>query len=107
MALDMQSSIEDFNAKRGTDFALRIGINTGTVVAGVIGTKKFIYDLWGDTVNTARRMESHGAAGCIQITETTYHHIQDQYLFEDRGVISVKGKGEMQTYFIKSRRVNL
>ncbi|MBW4680991.1 MAG: PAS domain-containing protein [Microcoleus vaginatus WJT46-NPBG5] len=107
MALDMQSSLEDFNAKRGTDFALRIGINTGTVVAGVIGTKKFIYDLWGDTVNTASRMESHGAAGCIQITETTYHHIQDQYLFEDRGVISVKGKGEMQTYFIKGRRINL
>ncbi|MFS8120136.1 MAG: adenylate/guanylate cyclase domain-containing protein, partial [Microcoleus sp.] len=70
------------------------------VCIGVIGIKKFIYDLWGDTVNTASRMESHGLPGCIQVTSATYDILQYNYVFESRGTIEVKGKGEMKTYFL-------
>jgi PAS domain S-box-containing protein len=101
MALDMQQAVAEFSNTHDQDFSIRIGINTGPVVAGVIGIKKFIYDLWGDTVNTASRMESHGKPGCIQVTTTTYHRLQDNYLFDNRGIIEVKGKGKMNTYFLK------
>jgi len=104
MALDMISEIIRFNAEYNEAFNIRLGINTGPVVAGVIGIKKFIYDLWGDTVNTASRMESHGVPGCIQVTEATYQRLHNQYVFEERGVIPVKGKGEMMTYFLRGRR---
>jgi len=83
--------------------SLRIGINTGPVVAGVIGTQKFIYDLWGDTVNTASRMESHGVKNCIQLTESTYERLKDNYLCEERGMIDVKGKGKMKAYFLEGK----
>ncbi|OKH10788.1 adenylate/guanylate cyclase domain-containing protein [[Limnothrix rosea] IAM M-220] len=79
---------------------LRIGINTGEVIAGVIGTKKFIYDLWGDAVNVASRMESSGETNLIQVTESTYKLLKDRYIFEQRGMISVKGKGAMTTYWL-------
>jgi class 3 adenylate cyclase len=102
-ALDMQQQIQEFNAERGQAFSMRIGINTGPVVAGVIGLKKFIYDLWGDTVNTASRMESHGIPGAIQVSSATYERLKDKYLFEERGTIDVKGKGEMNTYLLKNR----
>ena len=105
MALDMQTEIARFNAKTGNTFSIRIGINTGPVVAGVIGLKKFIYDLWGDTVNTASRMESHGIPGCIQVSQATYERLRDNYLFEERGVIQVKGKGEMMTYLLRSKKL--
>lgn len=105
-ALDMQQEIQEFNAEKGQNFSMRIGINTGPVVAGVIGLKKFIYDLWGDTVNTASRMESHGIPGSIQVSCSTYDRLKDKYLFEERGIISVKGKGEMTTYLLKSRKFN-
>ncbi|MEG5159503.1 adenylate/guanylate cyclase domain-containing protein [Microcoleus sp. AT3-A2] len=100
MAIDMQQAITNFSHTHNQDFSIRIGINTGPVVAGVIGIKKFIYDLWGDTVNTASRMESHGKPGCIQVTSAIYDILQDKYVFESRGAIEVKGKGQMNTYFL-------
>lgn len=105
MALDMQQALDKVNAKTGESFSMRIGINSGSVVAGVIGLKKFSYDLWGDTVNTASRMESLGIPGTIQVTAQTYEQLQDKFLFEERGVISVKGKGEMTTYLLKGRKL--
>ncbi|QHG17439.1 adenylate/guanylate cyclase domain-containing protein [Nostoc sp. ATCC 53789] len=101
MALDMQNAIAIFNAENNQLFSIRVGISTGPVVAGVIGLKKFAYDLWGDTVNTASRMESHGIAGSIQVCEATYQLLKDKYLFDKRGLIQVKGKGEMMTYILK------
>lgn len=104
MALDMQGEITRFNLRHNQDCDIRIGINTGPVVAGVIGTKKFIYDLWGDTVNVASRMESHGIAGEIQVTATTYEQIKHRYAFQSRGSIEVKGKGAMEAYILTGRK---
>jgi class 3 adenylate cyclase len=100
MALDMLVDIKQFRTKYGESVRMRIGIGTGPVEAGVIGTKKFSYDLWGDTVNMASRMESHGIPDCVQVTETTYECLKDRFLFEKRGAIQVKGKGEMVTYLL-------
>ncbi|NEQ23092.1 MAG: PAS domain S-box protein [Microcoleus sp. SIO2G3] len=104
MALDMQNAIANFHTESGKVLSLRIGINTGPVVAGIIGIKKFSYDLWGDVVNVASRMESHGLAGKIQVTTSTYERLKNQYLFHKRGVIPVKGKGEMTTYLLVGRK---
>ncbi|MFB8795316.1 MAG: adenylate/guanylate cyclase domain-containing protein [Microcoleus sp.] len=104
MALDMLAAIKELNVKLNANFDLRIGINSGPVVAGVIGTKKFSYDLWGNAVNTASRMESHGIAGRIQVSIYTYNLLQDQYEFEERGLIEIKGKGQMQTYLLLGRK---
>ena len=100
MALDMLVAIDELNVKLEASFDLRIGINSGPVVAGVIGTKKFIYDLWGNAVNTASRMESHGVPGRIQVSFYTYELLRDKYEFEERGSIDIKGQGEMRTYFL-------
>ncbi len=104
MALEMQEIMIKFNEKKGEFLRLRIGINSGSVVAGVMGTKKFIYDLWGDAVNTASRMESQGIPGKIQVTESTYQLLCEQYIFETRGSIYVKGKGNMITYFLQGKK---
>ncbi len=103
MALDMQEAIAQVNIEMQQNFAIRIGIDTGSVVAGVIGTKKFIYDLWGDTVNIASRMESQGLPGSIQVTAATYERLKDRYQFEPRGPLDVKGKGKMMTYLLHGR----
>ncbi|NET40074.1 MAG: PAS domain S-box protein, partial [Cyanothece sp. SIO1E1] len=104
MALDMQKAIANFKRSPSETFSLRIGINTGPVVAGVIGIKKFIYDLWGDAVNVANRMETQGIAGKIQVTANTYERLKDTYHLEKRGVIPVKGKGKMMTYWLMGRK---
>ncbi|NES03018.1 MAG: DUF3365 domain-containing protein [Okeania sp. SIO2F4] len=106
MALDMQEAIAKFNQDYNCQLSIRIGINSGPVIAGVIGTKKFIYDLWGDAVNTASRMESHGIPGAIQVTTSTYNLLENKYIFQERGVISVKGKGEMKTYLLVGRKIS-
>jgi PAS domain S-box-containing protein len=104
MALNMRDAIAHFKRQDQTPFSLRIGIDTGPIVAGVIGLKKFSYDLWGDAVNVASRMESQGVADSIQVTETVYERLQGRYIFEPRGTIQVKGKGQMNTFWLKGRQ---
>jgi class 3 adenylate cyclase len=87
----------------GGPVQLRIGVDSGPVVAGVIGSRRFSYDLWGDTVNTASRMQTAGVAGCIQVTQRARQLLGDRYQFRERGRIQVKGKGEMRTYFLVGR----
>ncbi len=103
MALDMQAAVTHFNAKNNHSFSLRIGINIGGVVAGVIGLTKFSYDLWGDTVNVAHRMESNGIPGKIQVTAAVYERLKDKFAFTMRGAIEIKGKGEMIVYLLLGR----
>ena len=103
MALDMLDAIERFNQHSGRELKMRIGIDSGPVVAGIIGKHKFFYDLWGDVVNTASRMESHGVAGRIQVTDSVRQQLTGLFLLEDRGVIEVKGKGRMRTWFLNSK----
>ena len=99
MALDMLAHIRSL----GTEFPgldLRVGIQAGSVIAGVIGTRKFIYDVWGDTVNTASRLESHGAPGRVHVSEGVRERLRERFVFEPRGSIVLKGRGAMQTFFL-------
>jgi class 3 adenylate cyclase len=100
MALKMQEVVQGIKSPGGESLHMRIGISTGPVTAGVIGVKKFIYDLWGNTVNTASRMESHSEAGSIHITGEVYELIKNEFDCKSRGEIQVKGKGSMTTYFL-------
>jgi adenylate cyclase len=103
MALDMMDFLNGLNERSGYGLQLRVGIHSGAVVAGVIGRRKFIYDLWGETVNIASRMESHGLAGRIQITEATRQRLGRPFLLEARGTINAKGIGELRTWFVAGR----
>lgn len=105
MALTMREEIARFNFRHQQNYRLRIGINTGAVVAGVIGTKKFIYDLWGDAVNVASRMESHGVPGEIHVSDATFECLKHRYTFKPRGMIEVKGKGQITTYFLTGKKL--
>ncbi len=103
-ALDMLAFTEELSRRYGFPIELRIGINSGTLMAGVIGRKKFSYDIWGDSVNVASRMESHGLPGRIQIAERTYQLLRRDFHTELRGVIDVKGKGQMKTWLLNGRK---
>jgi len=103
MALEMLEAAAHRTLRDGAPIRLRIGIDSGPVVAGVIGRRKFSYDLWGDTVNTASRMESHGVPGHIQVTERVRGLLADRFVFRERGTVEVKGKGPIRTYFLLGR----
>ena len=104
IALEMIQTLASLNADKGTHLRVRIGINTGPIVAGVIGKRKFTYDLWGDTVNLASRMESSGVPGLVHVSESTFEALKAEFDLEERGITQVKGIGEVRTYFLKGRR---
>jgi adenylate cyclase len=104
LALDMRDAVRTSAIAGRPGLELRIGINSGPVVAGVIGTKRFLYDLWGDAVNTASRMESHGAPGEIQMTRSTFQLLDGEFVCEPRGTVEVKGKGRMETWYLVGPR---
>lgn len=103
MALDMQQLVQDKFTERPPHIKIRIGIDTGPVVAGIVGRRKYIYDLWGDSVNTASRMESHGTEGKIQVSQKVYDKLKEHYRLEFRGTIEIKGKGKMAAYYLLGR----
>jgi adenylate cyclase len=104
MALDMIEVLHHFNRRNSTNLDVRIGINSGPVVAGIIGTRKFAYDLWGDTVNVASRMETHSQPGVIQVSSGTHGLLAEKFVFEERGTIDIKNRGPMATYRLVARK---
>jgi class 3 adenylate cyclase len=103
MGLAILDAMAGMERATGTRIQVRVGMSVGPAVAGVIGLKKFIYDVWGDTVNTASRMESTGVPGRIQVTRETVERLGDEFEFEPRGVVDVKGKGQIETWFLLGR----
>jgi class 3 adenylate cyclase len=99
----MVQALERINKNRDIDLAMRIGIHSGPVVAGVIGKIKFTYDIWGDTVNVASRMESSGLPGKIHISEQTMAELNSQFNLEERGMVECKGLGQVKTFFVNGR----
>jgi adenylate cyclase len=106
MALEMRDYISTHSFHNGQRVNFRIGVNSGSMIAGVIGRRKFVYDVWGDAVNIASRMESHGLGGAVQITQATYALIKDEFVCEPRGTVTVKGKGEMEVWLVVSAKEN-
>ena len=106
MALEMRDTVSTNTFRNGHRLSFRIGINSGSMIAGVIGRRKFVYDVWGDAVNVASRMESHGLGGAVQITQATYELIKDEFVCEPRGTVNVKGKGEMEAWLVISSKEN-
>lgn len=104
VAIEMIAALDRLNAANGTDLKIRVGMNTGPIVAGVIGKRKFTYDLWGDTVNLASRMESSGLPGMIHVSESTYRALNNDFVLVERGMTHCKGIGDIMTYFLKERR---
>jgi class 3 adenylate cyclase len=104
MALDVVGYVPPGTGPATRPLVFRIGMSSGPAVAGVIGRAKFQYDVWGDTVNTASRMESHGVPGKIQLSPSTYDLVKDDFLCEPRGLVEVKGKGPMETWFLVGAR---
>lgn len=107
MALEMRDFANTHTFCNGQKISFRIGINSGPVIGGVIGKRKFVFDVWGDPVNVASRMESHGIGGTIQITRATYELIKDEFVCEPRGVVNIKGKGEMEVWLVMSAKEKL
>ena len=103
MSLDMLRVLRELDGPHFASLNLRIGIHSGPVVAGVIGKRKFSFDLWGDTVNTASRMESHGQADRVHVSEATFKLLEDQFSFEARGPTPIKGKGSLNTWFLSAK----
>jgi adenylate cyclase len=103
-ALQLLDEIKSYAKAHNYPIAVRVGVSTGQIVNGVIGSKKPSFDLWGDTINLASRMESHGEAGCVQVNETAYWRLQEKYRLEKRGTVNVKGIGEVETYFLKGKK---
>jgi adenylate cyclase len=102
MALEMRDYISTHTFGNDHHLSFRMGINSGSMIAGVIGRRKFVYDVWGDAVNLASRMESHGVGGAVQITKATYELIRDEFVCEPRGSVNVKGKGDMEAWLVSS-----
>jgi class 3 adenylate cyclase len=103
-ALDMQIALSDYAISSGRDITMRTGIHTGTAVAGIVGTSKFAYDLWGDVVNVASRMEATSEPGHIHVSSAVKIRLEDDYIFEERGATKLKGKGELNTFYLTDRR---
>jgi adenylate cyclase len=106
LALDMRAAAADLTDRHGRSVPVRIGIATGPVVAGVVGTHKFFYDVWGDAVNVASRMESTGTEGQIQVSADAYQRLDHDFALEERGEIDVKGKGRMRTWYLIGPKPN-
>ena len=104
MALAMLEVIAAFNRRKGLDWQIRVGMHTGPIVAGIIGSKKFAYDLWGDTVNVASRLESHGSPGVIQVSQATADLLRPQFVLEPRGAVELKNRGEMTAFSLLRRK---
>ena len=103
VSLDMIEVLDRFNERTASTLQVRIGINTGKVVAGVIGRRLFLYDVWGDAVNVASRMESHGVAGRVQVSESTRRLLGEPFLVEERGTLEFEGTGALKTWFLAGR----